>query len=170
MIMVTACSQQSTVQEDEQYLESVEVSEFSYVSGLSEEHLASYELFNQDKDVQHLREFQADEMLLVYMDLIVKSDTEGIYAITAQTDILPELDVFQKEYEEYLHESNIDTVFTYRFFDSITVKETENADRVLVELTVHLGANTTTVLYELIKEDELWKLMVYEQIEYFKSK
>ncbi|WP_226669600.1 hypothetical protein [Metabacillus litoralis] len=134
--------------------------EFSYIKDFTKEELEAYEQFVQDKDAQHLLGLSPEKILLIYYHLIVIDDVEAIYSLTYDDGTLPDLSTFRENYyKNGLHLKWQDSTIYYRYYNSIKVKEDhKNENEVVVEMTVNLGSNVSTIVYGLKKEKGIWKM------------
>jgi hypothetical protein len=145
--------------------------DFSYLKMLPNERIKQYELFVSDKDSRHLQSFSPEEILLIYIHASDKGDVEVIYALSYDNGVLPDLITFRNEYNKYLSKSAQDMVLKFRYYDSIKVNEdTVKLNEVGVEISVSTESSRETTLYGLKKEEDIWKMDIYQQIECFKDK
>jgi hypothetical protein len=143
----------------------------SYLKMLPNERIKQYELFVSDKDSGHLQSFSPEEILLIYIHASDMGDVEVIYALAYDNGVLPDLITFRNEYNKYLSKSAQDMVLKFRYYDSIKVNEdTVKLNEVGVEISISTESSRETTLYGLKKEGDIWKIDIYQQIEYFKDK
>jgi hypothetical protein len=141
--------------------------EFTYLEDLSEERLAEYHNFLKDGNINHLTNFAPEQIVLIYMNLVLEHDVEKIYALTYDNGNLPSLDLFSREYEEYLSQLLTDDYLKYRFYDSIqVVEDTRKHNDVAVKIQLSFGGHTNAaVAYGLKKDKNVWKMDLYYWIE-----
>lgn len=146
-----------TQEERIHYLES-----FSYLQDFTIQELNAYELFLNDYDVTHLRDFSPEKIVLLYYQSIVDLDLEAIYAFTYDGDTLPEYPIFADQFyssEHYQLTNN--SIFTFRNYDSIQIREeNQTDDHVNVEIDISNGAHQMIEIFELQKENNQWKLVL----------
>ena len=144
--------------------------EFSYIDGLPDERLNEYELFVNDNNTVHLKEFSPEQVVLVYMHSIVIGDINSIYAITYDDGKLPDLDAFKNEYRENMQNSNLDMVLNYRYYNTIETTDKSSGIKIddlsetkkAVIMKVSIGSFTSMVLQVLQKENDIWKMDIYD--------
>ncbi|OAB40793.1 hypothetical protein [Paenibacillus glacialis] len=159
------------IQEKVAPIQEEEEKRFSYLDQLPNERVKAYERFVSDKDVRYLQSFSPEEILLVYFHSVAGADEDVIYALTYDNGVLPDLEVFRKEYRENLARRETEYALEFRYYDSIkpyegTVKENE----IGMAITVGVGSFTATNVYSLKKENNVWKMNIYHLMEPVKSK
>ncbi|MBB3114775.1 hypothetical protein FHS18_006935 [Paenibacillus phyllosphaerae] len=88
-----------------------------------------------------------------------------IYEITYNGGQLPEQDKFRKDYFEYAMIYDSETAVHYRYYDSIRVDEsTAEENKVTVLITVSIETTTHSLALGLQKENQVWKLDIYDLI------
>lgn len=141
--------------------------EFSYVSDLTEEELRAYEQFQEDYDSRYLEGVSPESIVLIYYDLFVMSDWEGIYELTYDDGSLPEKGVFNELfYAEEYHQTTVDAALDYRYYDSIESNDEPDPDEDrLVEISVSIGNATFTTFHGLRMDNDVWKLNIMHLLE-----
>lgn len=144
--------------------------EFSYLNELPQKQLKEYELFANDREVSHLTEFTPEQIVLIYIHSAALGDVDSIYALTFDDGSLPEFEEFKTQYFNYLHVRDLDTALMYRYYNSIAVKEeTVKQDELVVALEASIGTFTSSVVFGLKKDNNLWKMDIYHLIKHFKK-
>ncbi|MRN53136.1 hypothetical protein [Paenibacillus monticola] len=139
---------------------------FSYLEQLPEERLKEYELFVSDKEIRHLQTFSPEEMLLVYLQAAAMGDVDVIYPITYDDGSLPDADIFRTKYYAEVMNKELETALSYRYYDSIKVQEdTVKENELGVVITASIGSFTSSIIYGLKKEDNIWKVDIYPLFE-----
>jgi hypothetical protein len=139
--------------------------EFTYLEEMPEDKVEKYNAFLKDGNLQHLTEFTPEQMVLIFMNLILQHNVEGLYALIYNNGHLPSLEEFKDEY--YIYSSIFDEDYLkYRFYDSIgVVEETKDTEEVVVKIDMIYGTTTHSVAYGLKKENNVWKLDLYHIVE-----
>lgn len=137
--------------------------EFTYLEKLPVDKIEKYNLFLEDGSTNHLTDFTPDQIVLIYMNLVLKHEVRKIYALTYNNGQLPSLDTFSNEYERYLHNDLDEDYLMYRFYDSIGI-ETKTKDVQVVKLEISYGSTIRGITYALLKEDNVWKMDLYHLI------
>ncbi|MCH1627879.1 hypothetical protein [Fredinandcohnia quinoae] len=136
--------------------------EFSYLNGFTKEELEAYELFSKAKDTQYLIGLSPVKIVLIYYHSVVIDDVEAIYSLIYDDGTLPDQSTFrQKYYKGSLSKYDLENTIDFRYYNSIKMREdnkTENT--VAVEMSVIFGQFQATNLYELKKENEIWKMNI----------
>ncbi len=154
---LTILSQNLSV-EIEQNLQPVR-GKFSYIDELSEDHQKLYNQFQTDHNVNHMKDFSPEEIVLAYFHSAAIHDVEAIYALLYDNGDLPTYEMFQQQYEEKgLSRKDFDLVMRYRYYDSIELQENEYENSVNVVLSVSLETNKDSVIFELKEEQNVWKM------------
>lgn len=141
--------------------------EFTYLEDLQEEKLEKYGQFLNDGNTNHLIDFTPEQIVLIYMNLVMNDNFDRIYALTYDEGQLPSLDVFKDEYTMFLSNGLKDNYLQYRFYDSIKIDENSKIedDIATVVITIGFGSTRQSVAYGLKKEENIWKMGLYHLIE-----
>ncbi|WCN36343.1 hypothetical protein [Aneurinibacillus uraniidurans] len=139
--------------------------DFTYLEQLPKDKLETYNQFLEDGNLDHLTDFTPEQIVLLYMNLVLKHETDKIYALTYNNGQLPSLDRFKDEYDHYLSEYLNEDYLAYRFYDSISVdEETRKKDSLVVQIKITYGTTTRVVNYGLKREQNVWKLDLYHLV------
>lgn len=140
---------------------------FSYLNDFTEEELKAYNLFVEEFDVTHLKDYSPEKMVLLYSHSLAIGDVDTVYAIAYDGGTLPDLDSFREKFNAI--DSNVnahDVVMTYRNYDSIEVREEHyTEDSVGVEMTASIDVHTSVIVYEVKKENDQWKIVIQHLFE-----
>ncbi|WP_277584698.1 hypothetical protein [Psychrobacillus antarcticus] len=170
LLLITGCTPSNSVETHETKKENAIVivdekvlkigdseEEFSYLTGLSEEELKSYELFTKGYDTNYLQGFSPEKVILIYIHSAVIDDIEAIYSLAYIDGVPPDFDTFKEKYYKNLNISNLEIALDFRYYNSIKIKQ-EDSNGLLVELMVSYGTFTASTLMGLKKENDLWKI------------
>jgi hypothetical protein len=140
--------------------------DFTYLEKLPVEKLEKYNLFLEDGNTNHLTDFKPEQIVLIYMNLVLKHNVDKLYALTYDNGQLPSLDIFINEYDYYLSPLLNDDYLTYRFYDAISVdKATRKKDELVVKMDIMYGTTTQGITYNLKKDNDVWKMDLYHLVE-----
>ena len=140
--------------------------DFTYLEKMPVEKLEKYNLFLEDGNTNHLTDFKPEQIVLIYMNLVLKHNVDKFYALTYDNSQLPSLDIFINEYDYYLSPILNDDYLTYRFYDVISVDEaTRQKDELVVKMEIMYGTTTQGITYNLKKDNGVWKMNLYHLVE-----
>lgn len=122
------------------------------MNDLPEEKKEAYQLFAENKDINHLMGFSPEQIVLVYLHSVANSDKEGIYLLSYHNGTSPELYDFENEYRKERQLKDEDLALKFRNYDSISSKEDA------VNLKVSFGSISYSFFIGVIKEDDIWKV------------
>lgn len=137
---------------------------FSYLNEFSEEELRAYDLFLENYDVTHLKEYPPEKIILLYLHSLTITDLQMTYAITYNGGTLPDFETFSELFRESeLDMQATETVLINRNYDSIAVREEHQAEEnvlveVDVEVNVSFGIYSYSTIYNVQKENNQWKI------------
>ncbi|MBY6035786.1 hypothetical protein KUV80_03945 [Fictibacillus nanhaiensis] len=138
---------------------------FTYLEDLTPEKIKKYRLFVKDGELKHLTNFKPEEMVLIYLNLVMKHKVELIKLLTYDNGKLPQLEEFNQQYEEYLAEFLEEVYLIYRYYDSIKeTKQNRNINERVVHININYGSQSKGVAFGLKKEDNVWKMDLYHLI------
>jgi hypothetical protein len=139
---------------------------FTYLEGLPVNKLEKFNLFLKDGNINHLTDFTPEQIVLIYMNLVLEHKVDKLYALTYDNGHLPSLEVFNNEYDGYLSGHLEEDYLKYRFYDSIKVSEkTRKKEELVVQMEIIFGSQSQIVAYGLRKERDVWKLDLYPLLE-----
>jgi hypothetical protein len=143
---------------------------FTYLEGLPVNKLEKFNLFLKDGNTNHLTDFTPEQIVLIYMNLVMEHKVEKLYALTYDNGHLPSIEVFNNEYDKYLSGHLEEDYLKYRFYDSIKVsEETRKKEELVVQIEIIFGSQTQIVAYGIKKERDVWKLDLYPLVEMAKK-
>ncbi|MBG9456016.1 hypothetical protein ABE61_18365 [Lysinibacillus sphaericus] len=138
---------------------------------MPEEKRALYEEFLSNGNINSLKTFTPEEMVLIMMNLIFENKFDKLYAITYNNNELPDKETFIAEYIDYLLDEDIQNYLMYRYYDSISVdKETSTESIAVVQLDIIFGSSHYRKIFSLLKEDDIWKVDIYNYVKEKKAK
>jgi hypothetical protein len=144
--------------------------EFTYLEDLTDDKLQKYNHFLEDGNINHLSDFTPEQIVLIFMNLILNHNDDRLYELVFDNGQLPSLEIFSDEYDKYLSSYFNDEYLKYRFFDSIgVVEETRGMEDVTVKIEMKYGFTTHSVAYGLKKDNNVWKMDLYHLVEKFKK-
>ncbi|GAB0168126.1 hypothetical protein LSPCS325_15630 [Lysinibacillus sp. CTST325] len=145
--------------------------DFTYLEKLLEEKRALYEDFLKKGNINSLKTFTPEEMVLIMMNSIFEHNFDKLYAITYNNNELPDKETFKAEYIDYLLDEDIQNYLMYRYYDSISLnKESSTESIAIVQLEIIFGSSHYLKTYALLKEDGMWKVDLYNYIKEKKAK
>ncbi|OXS74952.1 hypothetical protein B1B04_08700 [Lysinibacillus sp. KCTC 33748] len=145
--------------------------DFTYLEELPEEKRALYEQFLSNGNMNSLKTFTPEEMVLIMMNLIFENKFDKLYAITYNNNELPDKETFIAEYIDYLFDEDIQNYLMYRYYDSISLdKETSTESIAVVQLDIIFGSSHYRKIFSLLKEDDIWKVDIYHYVKEKKAK
>jgi len=145
--------------------------DFTYLEEMPEEKRALYEEFLSNGNINSLKTFTPEEMVLIMMNLIFENKFDKLYAITYNNNELPDKETFIAEYIDYLLDEDIQNYLMYRYYDSISVdKETSTESIAVVQLDIIFGSSHYRKIFSLLKEDDIWKVDIYNYVKEKKAK
>lgn len=147
--------------------------EFTYLEDLPMDKLEKYNLFLEDENINHLIDFTPEQIVLIYMNLVLREEVDKIFVLTADNGQLPTLDIFRDEYHRYLSSNLHEDYLKYRFYDSIAIDhETKinDQDIVVVKMEIIYGSVSQGITYALLKENNVWKMDLYHIVDTAKKK
>ncbi|WP_053485987.1 hypothetical protein [Lysinibacillus sp. FJAT-14745] len=145
--------------------------DFTYLEKLSEEKRALYEDFLSKGNMNSLKTFTPEEMVLIMMNLVFKHNFDKLYAITYNNNELPDKETFIDEYINYLLDEQIQDYLMYRYYDNISLnKETSTESIAIVHLEIIFGSSHYLKVFALLKEDGMWKVDLYNYMQEKKAK
>lgn len=135
---------------------------FSYLNDLTDQELHQYQLFLKERDIDYLKDFSPEKVVLLYFESIVTDDMETIYAITYDGGRLSDYSDFTEQfYTSSLSHDEHESVLDFRYYDAITLKEeNETGDQVIVEISVSIASFQSVRWLELQKENNQWKIVL----------
>ena len=100
LFLLTGCIENEVSKSNENTEKAIDESmkEFSYLNELSEEEKGAYQLYMENKELNHLKGFSPEHTVLVYLHSVANSDIESIYSLTYHNGTSPELYEFENEY------------------------------------------------------------------------
>ncbi|WP_182200433.1 hypothetical protein [Paraliobacillus salinarum] len=150
LFLLTGCMESKVNTNNEAPKEGI--TEFSYLNNLSEDEISSYNLFKKDKDINHLRSFSSENIVLVYLHSVAENDLEGIYSLTYHGEITHDFFEFEKQYSKKRQLKDENFALTFRNYDSISSKESK------VNLKVSFGSISYSLFIAVKKEHDVWKV------------
>ncbi|BAU28017.1 hypothetical protein DFP93_10192 [Aneurinibacillus soli] len=139
--------------------------DFTYLEQLPNDKVEKYNQFLKDGDVTHLTDFTPEQIVLIYMNLVLRQDVDKIYLLTYDNGQLPSLATFENKYDQYLSQHLTDNYLKYRFYDSISVDEkTRKKEDVAVQIKIIYGSITEVMIYGLKKEKNVWEMDLYHLV------
>lgn len=133
--------------------------EFSYLTDLSEDELELYKLFSKEYDINYLKSFSPEKIILVYMHSAVIDDIEAIYSLAYRDGEISDFENFKEKYYQNLSITNSELALDFRYYDSIKIKQ-EDSNGLIVELSVSYGKFTASALMSVKKESNIWKIVL----------
>jgi len=138
---------------------------------LSEEKRALYEDFLKKGNINSLKTFTPEEMVLIMMNLIFEHNFDKLYAITYNNNELPDKETFIAEYIDYLLDEDIQNYLMYRYYDSISLNKDSSTESIaIVQLEIIFGSSHYLKTYALLREDSMWKVDLYNYMKEKKAK
>jgi len=145
--------------------------DFTYLEELPEEKRVLYEEFLSNENMNSLKTFTPEEMVLIMMNLIYEHNFDKLYAITYNNNELPDKQTFIDEYINYLLDEQIQDYLIYRYYNNISLdKETSTDSIAIVQLDIIFGSSHYRKKFALLKEDGMWKVDFYNYIKEKKAK
>ncbi|MFJ8103226.1 hypothetical protein [Lysinibacillus sp. NPDC096212] len=145
--------------------------DFTYLEKLSEEKRALYEDFLKKGNINSLKTFTPEEMVLIMMNLIFEHNFDKLYAITYNNNELPDKETFIAEYIDYLLDEDIQNYLMYRYYDSISLNKDSSTESIaIVQLEIIFGSSHYLKTYALLREDSMWKVDLYNYMKEKKAK
>lgn len=140
---------------------------FSFLSDFTEEELKAYNIFLEEFDVSHLKDYSPEKIVLLYLHSLATGDVHTIHTIAFDGGRLPDLDSFR----EKVHSTDSpldghDVVITYRNYDSIKIREEQKTeDSVHVEITASIDIHESAIVFGVQKENDQWKIDIQHLFE-----
>ncbi|MGE7999745.1 hypothetical protein ACQKOF_13910 [Lysinibacillus sp. NPDC093190] len=145
--------------------------DFTYLEKLSEEKRALYEDFLSKGNINSLKTFTPEEMVLIMMNLVFEHNFDKLYAITYNNNELPDKETFIGEYINYLLDEQIQDYLMYRYYNNISLnKDTSTESIAIVQLEIIFGSSHYLKVFALLKEDGMWKVDLYNYMKEKKAK
>lgn len=145
--------------------------DFTYLEELPEEKRVLYEEFLSNGNMNNIKTFSPEEMVLIMMNLIFENKFDKLYTITYNNNELPDKEIFIAEYIDYLLDEDIQNYLMYRYYDSISLdKETSTESIAVVQLDIIFGSSHYRKIFSLLKEDDIWKVDIYNYVKEKKAK
>ncbi|ARK30459.1 hypothetical protein [Halalkalibacter krulwichiae] len=168
LFLLTACA--VTPMQNEVLSSNDKEVHFSYLEELSEAELKQYQQFTYNNNAEHLKGLSPEKIVLIYMHLIVTNNIELIYWLTASSQLQLDIDQFQQDYDQYLHQLNTDMAIRLRYYNDLATKsDLKKKHSAQVEMSVTIESYTYTVLHELKSEEDVWKMDLIPVMEYLKN-
>jgi len=100
LFLLTGCIENKGSKSNENTEKAIDesIKDFSNLNDLSEEEKEAYQLFIENKELNHLKGFSPEHTVLVYLHSVVNSDTESIYSLTYHNGTSPELYEFERAF------------------------------------------------------------------------
>ncbi|MCM3612678.1 hypothetical protein M4S82_15640 [Planococcus sp. MERTA32b] len=154
LLLLTGCIESEASKSNGDTEKAIEesIQEFSYLDDLTEEEREAYQHFMENKDINHLKGFTPEKIVLVYLHSVANSDTEGIYSLTYHNGKSPELYEFENEYPKERQLKDEDLALKFRNYDSILSKEDA------VNMKISFGSISYSLFIGVKKEDDIWKV------------
>ncbi|MEQ6355346.1 hypothetical protein ABNX05_12015 [Lysinibacillus sp. M3] len=145
--------------------------DFTYLEELPEEKRVLYDEFLSNGNMNSIKTFTPEEMVLIMMNLIFENKFDKLYAITYNNKELPDKETFIAEYIDYLLDEDKQNYLMYRYYDSISLdKETSTESIAVVQLDIIFGSSHYLKVFSLLKEDDMWKVDIYNYVKEKKAK
>ncbi|MFC9540052.1 hypothetical protein ACFTQ7_09245 [Lysinibacillus sp. NPDC056959] len=145
--------------------------DFTYLEELPEEKRVLYDEFLSNGNMNSIKTFTPEEMVLIMMNLIFENKFDKLYAITYNNNELPDKETFIAEYIDYLLDEDKQNYLMYRYYDSISLdKETSTESIAVVQLDIIFGSSHYLKVFSLLKEDDIWKVDIYNYVKEKKAK
>ena len=141
--------------------------DFSFLNDFSEFELNTYDLFLEEYDVTHLKDYSPEKIVLLYFHSLAIGDVDTIHAIAFDDGTLPDLDSFRDKVNSIDQPLDAhDVVITYRNYDSIEIREEHKTeDSVNVEMAASAYFQTSVIVYNVKKENDQWKMNIQHLFE-----
>ena len=145
--------------------------DFTYLEEFTEEKRELYEEFLSNGNMNSLKTFTPEDMVLIMMNLIFEHNFDKLYAITYNNNELPDKQTFIAEYIDYLFDEDIQNYLMYRYYDNISLNKDSSTDRIaIVQLEIIFGSSHYLKNYVALKEDGMWKVDIYNYLKEKKAK
>ncbi|MFB7157286.1 MULTISPECIES: hypothetical protein [unclassified Lysinibacillus] len=145
--------------------------DFTYLEEFTEEKRALYEEFLSNGNMNSLKTFTPEEMVLIMMNLIFENNFDKLYAITYNNNELPDKQTFISEYIDFLFDEDIQNYLMYRYYDNISLNKDSSTESIaIVQLEIIFGSSHYLKNYALLKEDDMWKVDIYNYMKEKKAK
>jgi len=145
--------------------------DFTYLEELTEEKRKLYEEFLSNGNINSLKTFTPEEMVLIMMNLIFENNFDKLYAITYNNNELPDKQTFIAEYIDYLLDEDIQNYLMYRYYDRISLDKDSSTESIaIVKLEIIFGSAHYLKIYPILKEDGMWKVDLYNYMKEKKAK
>ncbi|MFJ6268027.1 hypothetical protein ACIQGW_24055 [Lysinibacillus xylanilyticus] len=145
--------------------------DFTYLEELTEEKRKLYEEFLSNGNINSLKTFTPEEMVLIMMNLIFENNFDELYAITYNNNELPDKQTFIAEYIDYLLDEDIQNYLMYRYYDRISLDKDSSTESIaIVHLEIIFGSAHYLKVYPILKEDGMWKVDLYNYMKEKKAK
>lgn len=145
--------------------------DFTYLEELTEEKRKLYEEFLSNGNINSLKTFTPEEMVLIMMNLIFENNFDKLYAITYNNNELPDKQTFIAEYIDYLLDEDIQNYLMYRYYDRISLDKDSSTESIaIVHLEIIFGSAHYLRVYPILKEDGMWKVDLYNYMKEKKAK
>ncbi|TQR15602.1 hypothetical protein [Psychrobacillus soli] len=175
-LVITGCTPDNSVSEQEGVLIKAEENnqatpiidrqyDFTYLEELPSDKLDSYNDYLLNGSINSLSDFTPEEMILIYMNLILEHKIDRLYALTYNGGQLPSVELFNDEYMKYLSSNLEEAYLMYRFYDAISINEQSSTeDVIIVQLEIIFGSKRYIKTYPLKQEDGIWKVAIYQSL------
>ncbi len=145
--------------------------DFTYLEELTEEKRKLYEEFLSNGNINSLKTFTPEEMVLIMMNLIFENNFDKLYAITYNNNELPDKQTFIAEYIDYLLDEDIQNYLMYRYYDRISLDKDSSTESIaIVKLEIIFGSAHYLKICPILKEDGMWKVDLYNYMKEKKAK
>ncbi|WP_427110468.1 hypothetical protein [Lysinibacillus xylanilyticus] len=145
--------------------------DFTYLEEMTEEKRKLYDEFLSNGNINSLKTFTPEEMVLIMMNLIFENNFDKLYAITYNNNELPDKQTFIAEYIDYLLDEDIQNYLMYRYYDRISLDKDSSTESIaIVHLEIIFGSAHYRKIYPLLKEDGMWKVDLYNYMKEKKAK
>ncbi|MFJ6210274.1 hypothetical protein [Lysinibacillus sp. NPDC092081] len=145
--------------------------DFTYLEEFTKEKRDLYEEFLGNGNINSLKTFTPEEMVLIMMNLVFEHNFDKLYAITYNNYELPDKETFIAEYINYLLDEQIQDYLMYRYYNNISLdKETSTENIAIVQLDIIFGSSHYRKIFALLKEDGMWKVDLYNYMKEKKAK
>lgn len=142
--------------------------DFTYLEELTEEKRTLYDEFLRKGNINSLKTFTPEEMVLIMMNLIFENNFDKLYTITYNNNELPDKETFIAEYIDYLLDEQIQDYLMYRYYDNISLNKDSSTESIaIVKIEIIFGSSHYLKTFALLKEDGMWKVDLYN---YMKEK
>ena len=145
--------------------------DFTYLEELPEEKRVLYDEFLSNGNMNSIKTFTPEEMVLIMMNLIFENKFDKLYAITYNNNELPDKETFIAEYIDYLLDEDVQNYLMYRYYDRISLDKDSSTESIaIVHLEIIFGSAHYRKIYPLLKEEGMWKVDLYNYMKEKKAK